>query len=35
MYIAQKFVDVAQLKDLLIGHHEYQFEFIVQFVLER
>lgn len=35
MDVAQELVDVAQLEDLLVGHHKYQFELIVQFVLER
>lgn len=33
LYIVQKFIDIRQLQYFLVGNDEYQFEFIIQFVL--
>lgn len=33
--VAQELVDVAQLKDLLVGDHQNKLELIVQFVFQR
>lgn len=34
MNVAEEFVHVSELQDLLEGHNEYELKFIVQFVLQ-